>query len=127
MNKNIFEIILLNGRPAAGKSEVIDYLKNVPVAERIEKFHIGEFEEIDDFPILWEQFEDDDILEKMGLPRLISDPFFEYKVSESGYFCFNIVTGSIFKSIKSSGVNGVVALIIYRLKPIVGDFSIARI
>lgn len=79
MNKNIFEIIILNGRPAAGKSEVIDYLKNVPVAERIEKFHIGEFEEIDDFPILWEQFEDDDILEKMGLPRLISNPFFEYK------------------------------------------------
>ena len=78
MKKNIFQIIILNGRPAAGKSEVIDYLKNVPVTERIERFHIGEFEEIDDFPILWEQFEDDDILEEMGLPRLISDPFFEY-------------------------------------------------
>lgn len=78
MKNNIFKIILLNGRPAAGKSEVIDYLKNVPVAERMERFHVGEFEEIDDFPILWEQFEDDDILEKMGLPRLISNPYFEY-------------------------------------------------
>ncbi len=78
MKKDFFKIILLNGRPAAGKSEVIDFLKKIPVEERIEKYHIGEFEEIDDFPILWEQFEDDDILEKMGLPRLISDSHFEY-------------------------------------------------
>ena len=78
MKKNIFDIIILNGRPAAGKSEVIDFLKRVPVEERIERFHIGEFEEIDDFPILWEQFEDDDILQEMGLPRLISEATFEY-------------------------------------------------
>ncbi|MEN8153413.1 MAG: hypothetical protein ABFR75_05270 [Acidobacteriota bacterium] len=86
MNKDIFKIIILNGRPAAGKSEVIDYLKKVPVEKRIEKFHVGEFEEIDDFPILWEQFEDDDILEEMGLPRLISKRFFEYNGKEyEGY------------------------------------------
>jgi hypothetical protein len=77
--KKTFDIILLNGRPAAGKSEVIDYLKGIPVAERIRRFHIGEFLELDDFPILWEQFEDDDLLEKMGLPRLISNRTFEYK------------------------------------------------
>ena len=79
MDKKTFDIIILNGRPAAGKSEVIDYLKNIPVQERIERFHVGEFHEIDDFPILWEQFEDDDLLEEMGLPRLISDKEFEYK------------------------------------------------
>ena len=79
MDKKIFEIIILNGRPAAGKSEVIDYLKQVPVDERIKRFHIGEFLEIDDFPILWEQFEDDDILEEMGLPRLISNKEFHYQ------------------------------------------------
>ena len=79
MDKKTFDIIILNGRPAAGKSEMIDYLKNVPVKERIERFHIGEFHEIDDFPILWEQFEDDDLLEEMGLPRLISEKEFEYK------------------------------------------------
>lgn len=79
MEKKIFEIIILNGRPAAGKSEVIDYLKKIPVEERIERFHIGEFVEIDDFPVLWEQFEDDDIMEEMGLPRLISNKEFEYK------------------------------------------------
>ena len=36
MDKKTFEIIILNGRPAAGKSEVIDYLKNIPVEERME-------------------------------------------------------------------------------------------
>jgi hypothetical protein len=79
MDKKTFDVILLNGRPAAGKSEVIDYLKKVPLAERIQRFHIGEFEELDDFPILWERFEDDDLLEQMGLPRLISNKEFEYE------------------------------------------------
>lgn len=78
MDKKIFDIIILNGRPAAGKSEVIDYLKKVPVHERIERFHVGEFIELDDFPILWEQFEDDDLMESMGLPRLISKTHFTY-------------------------------------------------
>jgi hypothetical protein len=79
MAKNTFDIVMLNGRPAAGKSEIIDYLKGIPVEKRIERFHIGDFIEIDDFPILWEQFEDDDLLEEMGLPRLISDKEFAYK------------------------------------------------
>lgn len=79
MAQKTFEIVILNGRPAAGKSEIIDYLRKIPTAERIERFHIGGFVEIDDFPILWEQFEDDDILQEMGLPRLISDTEFEYE------------------------------------------------
>jgi len=71
MGKNTFDIIILNGRPASGKSEVIDYLKKVPVAERINRFHIGEFDEIDDFPMLWTWYEDDAILEKiMRKPRI---------------------------------------------------------
>lgn len=78
MAREVFDIIILNGRPAAGKSEVIDYLKKIPVVERIRRFHVGEFVEIDDFPVLWEQFEDDDILEGMGLPRLISNKQFQY-------------------------------------------------
>jgi len=78
VNPETFEIVILNGRPAAGKSEIIDYLKSVPVPERIRRFHIGEFEELDDFPILWERFEDDDLRERHGMPRLISDTSFEY-------------------------------------------------
>jgi hypothetical protein len=69
-----FEIIILIGRPAAGKSEVIDYLKKTPVPERLKRFHIGVFEEIDDFPMLWTWFEEDAILEKiMNRPRIHSD------------------------------------------------------
>jgi len=68
--KNTFDILLLIARPAAGKSEIIDYLKRTPVAERRRRFHIGNFEEIDDFPMLWTWFEEDAILTKMGQPRL---------------------------------------------------------
>jgi tRNA uridine 5-carbamoylmethylation protein Kti12 len=63
--KDHFEIILLLGRPASGKSEVIDYLKKTPIPERLARFHIAGFEEIDDFPMLWTWFEEDAILEKI--------------------------------------------------------------
>jgi len=76
--KNTFDILVLNARPAAGKSEIIDYLKKCPLEDRKRRFMVGEFEEIDDFPMLWTWFEEDDILEKMGYPRLHSD--------EDGYF-----------------------------------------
>jgi len=76
---DLFEIVILNGRPAAGKSEIIDYLQQLPVAQRRERFHIGEMEEFDDFPILWERFEDDDLLEKNGKPRVHSEREFTYE------------------------------------------------
>jgi hypothetical protein len=63
-------ILILLGRPAAGKSEVIDYLKHTPLAERSRRFHIGEFTEIDDFPLLWAWYEEDELLHRMGHPRL---------------------------------------------------------
>jgi hypothetical protein len=68
--KNTFDIIVLIARPGAGKSEIIDYLKKSPIEERMERFHVGKFDEIDDFPMLWTWFEEDDLLAKMGQPRL---------------------------------------------------------
>lgn len=68
-----FETIILIGRPAAGKSEVIDFLKKTGDAERTRRFHIGPFTEIDDFPFVWETFEIDDILERLGQPRAFTD------------------------------------------------------
>lgn len=74
MSNNNFDVIILIGRPAAGKSEVIDYLKKTPVEERLQRFHIGKFEEIDDFPMLWTWFEEDAILEKiLKKPRIHTD------------------------------------------------------
>ena len=71
--RNTFEVLLLIARPAAGKSEVIDYLKSLPQEAREQRFHIGQFDEIDDFPMLWTWMEEDQLLEKMGHPRLHTD------------------------------------------------------
>lgn len=67
---NRFDILILIARPAAGKSELIDYLKKVPAGERESRFHVGVFEKIDDFPMLWAWFEEDKILADMGKDRL---------------------------------------------------------
>ncbi|MCJ7734807.1 MAG: hypothetical protein MUP11_09685 [Anaerolineales bacterium] len=72
-NPNTFDILLLIARPAAGKSEIINHLKNTPILKRIEEFHMGDFEELDDFPMLWTWFEEDAILTELGQPRLHTD------------------------------------------------------
>ncbi len=74
MSKLNFNILMLLARPAAGKSEIIHYLKNTPPAERLRRFHVGTIDEIDDFPMLWTWFEEDDLLSQMGKPRLYSTP-----------------------------------------------------
>lgn len=73
MINETFDILLLIARPAAGKSEIIDHLKRTPIAERIRRYHIGQFEEFDDFPMLWTWFEEDEILTRLGHPRLHTD------------------------------------------------------
>jgi hypothetical protein len=81
MSHDAFDTILLIGRPASGKSEIIHFLKHLPDDARRERFHIATLEVHDDFPMLWAWFEEDDILSrKFGLPRLHSD--------EDGYFKF---------------------------------------
>lgn len=76
---DIFPILIITGRPAAGKSEVIDYLKKVDPEERRRRFHIGKFEELDDFVYVWETFEIDDILSKHGKPRIWTDEKYWFK------------------------------------------------
>lgn len=79
--KSIFEVLILIGRPAAGKSEILDHLVKTGEGERSEKYHIGKMDVIDDFPMLWTWFEEDEILSgKLGQPRLHTD--------EAGYFKF---------------------------------------
>ena len=74
-----FENIILIGRPASGKSEIIDYLNHVPLPDRIQRFHIARLDFIDDFPMLWTWFEDDMLLtQRLGKPRLHTD--------EQGFF-----------------------------------------
>ena len=73
-----FDILLLIARPAAGKSEIIAHLKKTPLERRIQKYHIGAFQELDDFPMLWTWFEEDAILTELGHPRIHTD--------KNGYF-----------------------------------------
>jgi hypothetical protein len=74
-----FPILILIGRPASGKSEIIDYLQKRDRSELRSRFHLNSLEVIDDFPMLWVWFEEDDILSgKFGVPRLHS--------GEDGYF-----------------------------------------
>jgi hypothetical protein len=75
---NTFAVLILIARPAAGKSEIIDYLQKTDPETRRARFHVGDLDVIDDFPMLWTWFEEDDILSRMGKPRLHSD--------EEGYF-----------------------------------------
>jgi len=69
-----FPIIILIGRPAAGKSEIIDFLKQQRDEERAARFHIAPIEEIDDFVWVWETFQEDDIRTQHGKARLHTTP-----------------------------------------------------
>jgi len=74
-----FPILIITGRPAAGKSEVIDFLKKCDPIVRLEKFHIANFEELDDFLYVWETFELDDLMTRFGKPRIWSDEKYWFK------------------------------------------------
>ncbi|MCD6106657.1 MAG: hypothetical protein J7J57_00325 [Caldisericaceae bacterium] len=77
-----FNVIFLLGRPAAGKSEIIDFLLKLPDAERKEQFYMGKIDVIDDFPLLWAWYEEDDILvNKFHKQKLhtTNDGYFKYQ------------------------------------------------
>lgn len=72
---DIFPILIMVARPAAGKSEIIRFLNALPTAERRARYHLGGLRVFDDFPMLWAWFEEDDLLEKaLGRPRLHTTP-----------------------------------------------------
>jgi hypothetical protein len=69
----LFQHLFVLGRPACGKSEFIDFMRKLPDGERAARFGIGRFEEIDDFPWLWEACVEDEAREARGQPRLVSE------------------------------------------------------
>lgn len=88
---NTFPVIILIGRPAAGKSEIIDYLKKLPDGARCARLHIAPFVEIDDFVWVWQIFEDDLVWERLGRERAFSDSKFFFKDP----FTWNFLIGKI--------------------------------
>jgi hypothetical protein len=73
----MIDTIVLIGRPAAGKSEIFDFLSHAS-DKQLESMDLGPIRHIDDFPYLWEKFEEDRILAEHGRDRLWTD--------ERGYF-----------------------------------------
>ena len=103
---SMFKKLILLGRPASGKSEFIDFLKNTPEKERAQNYHIGPFKVLDDFLWLWEKFKEDDLWETAGHPRRYS------KTAEHGYvvtdsalldLCFEKFNDTIPKLMKPEG------------------------
>ena len=77
-----YELLVMVGRPASGKSEIIDYLVKCDAVERSKRFRISYPDVIDDFPMIWTWFEEDKILsQRLGQPRLHTD--------EEGYFIYS--------------------------------------
>ena len=68
----VIPYLVLLGRPAAGKSELIQFLRGLPADVRARDYHLGTLAVLDDFPILWEKFVEDDIWEAVGKGRLVS-------------------------------------------------------
>lgn len=68
----VFPYLFLLGRPASGKSELIQFLTSLPLSERACAYHVGALRVLDDFPLLWEKFVEDDLWEEMGRGRLHS-------------------------------------------------------
>ena len=93
-----FDLLFLLGRPASGKSEFIDFMEKSPLERRAEYYHVAPFSVIDDFPILWEKFEEDDLWERLGRGRLYSKRADEnYAVVDQGIWPF--LTGMIDRQI----------------------------
>jgi len=68
----IFQNLFVLGRPASGKSELMDFMYKLDDGDRAERFHLGKMKACDDFPWLWEKFEEDDLWEKIKGHRLHS-------------------------------------------------------
>lgn len=86
-----FDVLLLLGRPASGKSEFIDFMLQCPAEERARDLKIAPFHVVDDFPILWEKFEEDDLWESLGRQRLYSKRSDgNYAVTDDGLWAFLI-------------------------------------
>ncbi len=81
MTPDILPLLILIGRPASGKSEIVEFLRGVPAGRRHKQLHLGELAVLDDFPYLWSWMEEDTLLEqRLEQPRLHTD--------SSGYFLY---------------------------------------
>ena len=70
MNKQVFDVVLLNALPASGKSELRKFMNENDPDQMINDFHIGKNLQLDDFPYVWLMRQVDKKLAAMGKPTL---------------------------------------------------------
>ena len=73
MSEQAFPVLLLLGRPAAGKSAVIELLRSCPAEERLRRFHVAAVEVLEERRYLLDSLESDEIMSRHGKPRLFTD------------------------------------------------------
>lgn len=89
---DLLPYLFLLGRPAAGKSELIQFLSNLAPDERATAYHLGTPRVADDFPLLWQVFVEDDLWEVVGRGRLHSRRAGEnYAVADDSLWPFLIL------------------------------------
>lgn len=93
-NHNHFEHLFVFGRPAAGKSEFIDCMKKCEATKRLEKFHIAPFDILDDYLFLRELADNENILEKLSIPRRLTKITGDGIVAVDGLF-FDFAAGKL--------------------------------
>lgn len=67
---NHFQNLLIWALPASGKSEILTVLRGLNPAERLQRLHINNPVEIDDYQLVAEWFKNDDIRETNNLSRV---------------------------------------------------------
>ena len=74
MGKDTFDTLILIGRPASGKSRIIELMMHTPPDARRRRFRTANLDVLDDFPMVWAWLEEDHILsERLGQPRMYTD------------------------------------------------------
>jgi len=68
-----FKHLFVFGRPAGGKSEFIDFMKQCEPSKRLRDFFIAPFDELDDYLFLTELADHEDIMQKLGVPRRLTE------------------------------------------------------
>ena len=105
--KNTFDILILIGRPGSGKSETSRFLTHLTESDLRQRYHLARLDILDDFPMLWVWFEEDNLLsKKFNLPRLHSDEAGYFKYRELWHLLIERLSLEYRKKVRDNAISG---------------------